>query len=132
MDELPDATAHAIPAPQERPVLVLEMPAGGRKPRKPSKAEELYQQLQRERLARCSAAGVTAVDEHWPASRQNSALGPLVHLPEDEADLLNAAWDEYLADESRASLDVPWGLGFFLASRSTWEGRALKAAGGGA
>jgi len=130
-DDLPDATDHAEPV-SERPTLELVSPAGGKKPREPSKAERLYSNLQGSRCERCAEAGVTFVDDGWKPARMNRDLGALAKLEKDcpEAKLLNAAWAEYLADETRAGMDVPWSLGYFLASRAQWEGRALKAAGG--
>lgn len=128
-DDLPDASEHAEEVP-ERPALELVSPATGRKPRQPSKAEALYADLQASRRERCEQVGAPFVDDGWKPARMNRDLGALARLEEDspEADTLNAAWAEYLADESRAGMDVPWSLGYFLASRSTWEGRALKAA----
>jgi hypothetical protein len=130
-DALPDATEHAEEVREE---LVLTSPRAGRKQREPSKAERLYRKFQDLRLARCAEAGVPALDEDWAPARQNKALGPFARLEpgSEEADLLEAAWEQYLADDGMAAKDVPWGLGFFLASLATWKGRALKAAGGGA
>lgn len=130
-DDPPGATDHAE-AVSERPPLELVSPTGGKTPREPSKAERLYAVLQSTRAERCAAAGAVFVDDGWKPARINRDLGPLARVAEGSHDarLLNAAWEEYLADDARAGMDVPWSLGYFLASRAQWEGRALKATGG--
>lgn len=141
-DELPDADeqpedvsgdAEPLDA-EERPPLELVAQDAGPKPRRKSAAEELHDGLQENRRERCEARGLPFIDERWPAQRKNRDLGPIARLlpGSDARARFVAAWNEFLDDERMGQLNVPWSLSYFLTSLPQWEGRALKAAGGGA
>jgi hypothetical protein len=128
-DELPDATEHVSEAPEDFTLTSPKAPSGP-KQRAPSKAEALYRKFQELRLTRCAEVGIPAKDEEWKPSRINAALKEFTGFERGskEANLFEDALGLYLEDDMPGTKDVPWGLGFFLASRATWEGRALKAA----
>lgn len=139
-EDLPDATADAVEVP-ERPALELlpsppdvpEKPAKSEKKlRAPSKAEALVARLEDDRRKACDEAGVSFVPQGWGAARINSQLGAVAKADEAEQERFAAAWDAYRADNRNAAKDPPYCMGFFLASRSTWESRALRASGGAA
>lgn len=96
--------------------------------RKPSAAEGLYAKLEETRKARCLEAGAEFVPENWAPARQNAALGPVAKLEKASQERFEAAWAEYLSDERGAARDPPWSLGWFMASRATWESKALRGA----
>ena len=118
---------------EERPPLELVAQDAGPKQRRKSAAEELYDGLQENRREKCEARGLPFIDERWPAQRKNRDLGPLARLlpGSDARARFVAAWNEFLDDERMGQLNVPWSLGYFLQSLPQWEGKALKAAGGG-
>lgn len=113
---------------EERPALVLVAQKPEKLARKPSKAEELYANLQAHRRERCEKAGVQWFDDGWKSQRMNAALGPVVRLDEAGKQSFADGWDEYLADDAGAVKDPPWSLGYFLASRSSWESKAARRA----
>lgn len=119
---------------EERPPLELVAQDAGPKPRRKSKAEELYDGFQENRRERCEARSLPFIDERWSAQRKNRDLGPIARLlpGSDARARFVAAWNEFLDDERMGQLNVPWSLGYFLQSLPQWEGKALKAAGGGA
>jgi hypothetical protein len=73
---------------------------------------------------------VAYVPERWKPARINATLGTFAKADEAAQESFADAWDAYLGDGANATRDPPFSLGFFLASMSTWESRALKAAGG--
>lgn len=111
-----------------RPALVLVAQKPEKAARKPSKAEELYANFQAQRRERCEEAGVHWLDDGWKPQRVNAALGPLVRLDEAGKQSVADGWEAYLADDAGAVKDPPWSLGYFLASRSSWESRAARRA----
>lgn len=143
-DDLPDATDDAHPVapaangcpdctaivacwkhlPRERP--------GEKPPRKPSKAEATYEAMQAARKARCEGAGEAFVDDRWDAPRINRELGALVKGTEEDRERFEAAFAEFLADDSRAKQG--WALSYFMKGsvRSMYENRALRAQQGAA
>lgn len=128
----PSAGAEA-PAATRREALALTPSGPPEKPaRRPSHAQALYQRLEASREEACEAAGVPFVPEAWPVARQNKQLGPVAASDAATRERFQAAWGVYLDDGTNAGRDPPFSLGWFLASRSTWESRALRSAGGAA
>lgn len=121
-----NATA-PVPTMPERAELRLVSPKAART-RKPSAAERLYAQLEATRKARCEERGVAFVAEDWAPARQNTNLGRFAKLEPAEQERFEAAWAEYLSDDAGAVRNPPWSLGWFLASKSTWESKALRGA----
>lgn len=93
-----------------------------RAPRKPSAAEQLYQQVQTVRQQQCLKAGVPFTPDYMPEARQNKDLGPVVRVPPgapvDEEGRpeafrrFEAAFAEYLSDDFHAAKG--WPLALFL------------------
>lgn len=102
----------------------------GKKQRRPSFAESLYAKCEEARREACEAVGAEDVPEGWPPSRQNKQLGFLAKARPEERARFEDALGAYLGDAANAARDPPFSLSFFLASRSTWESRAKRAAGG--
>lgn len=127
-EELPDVTQHAE---EVRPPLVLTQPGKPeRKPREPSAAERLYAGLEDARRERCERERLDFIPEGWPPARVNKQLGPLAKATGAEAERLNDAFAEFLADPRGVEFDPPWSLGMFLVRRSQYESKAVRAAGG--
>lgn len=120
-------SADASQQPGERPPLTLTTQDANpqpkqRAPRKPSAAEELYQQVQEVRRQQCEKAGVPYTPDYMSEARQNKELGPVVRVPPGaEVDeegrpeafrRFGAAFGEYLSDERHK--DKGWPLALFL------------------
>lgn len=128
-----EAPAAAAPAPAGeespgRPVLVLAAQPTGKQRRKPSKAEALYLRLEQDREEACADAGVPYVPEGWAPARQNTALAAIAKATPEEQARFADGWDEYLDEPANAAKNPAYSLGFFIASRSTWESKALRRA----
>lgn len=119
--------ADAGQQPGERPPLTLTTQDANpqpkqRAPRKPSAAEELYQQVQEVRRQQCEKAGVPFTPDYMPEARQNKDLGPVVRVPPGaEVDAegrteafrrFGAAFAEYLSDDFHRAKG--WPLALFL------------------
>lgn len=119
--------ADAGKQPGERPPLTLTTQDANpqpkqRAPRKPSAAEELYQQVQEVRRQQCEKAGVPFTPDYMPEARQNKELGPVVRVPPGaEVDAegrteafrrFSAAFAEYLSDDYHRAKG--WPLALFL------------------
>lgn len=134
---LPDATDDAQPVAEERPPLVLDIQQAGKKPRRPSAAEELFARLEARRKEKCEEHGVPFVETQsgWPPARINRDLGPIARAEAakgPEWERFCAAWWEFLDDPAARQADVPLALDWFWKARDRYFGRSLKAAGGGA
>lgn len=147
-DDLPDATDDAehisTPAANGCPDCTavvacwkhLTRPMPGAKAekaeRKPSPAEALYARIQGHRRRRCDETSQDYVDDRWHAARINKDLGQVLKGDEESRDRFEAAFGEYIADESRAGKG--WPLSLFMKGevRSMYEKRALDAARGAA
>lgn len=129
MKEAPasQGAADAGQQPGERPPLTLTTQDANpqpkqRAPRKPSAAEELYQQVQEVRRQQCEKAGVPFTPDYMPEARQNKELGPVVRVPvgaEVDAEgrpaafrRFSAAFAEYLSDDFHRAKG--WPLALFL------------------
>lgn len=119
--------ADAGQPPGERPVLELTTQDANpqqkqRAPRKPSAAEQLYQQVQEVRQRQCEKAGVPFTQDYMPEALQNKALGSVAKVPpgavvdaEGRTEAFRrfeAAFAEYLSDERHR--DKGWPLALFL------------------
>lgn len=135
--------ADAGQQPGERPPLTLTTQDANpqpkqRAPRKPSAAEELYQQVQEVRRQQCEKAGVPFTPDYMPEARQNKDLGPVVRVPPGaEVDAegrteafrrFSAAFAEYLSDDFHRAKG--WPLALFLTGtvRARYEQAAALAA----
>jgi hypothetical protein len=133
-DDLPDAT-DAQPVTEERPPLVLHVQPAEKKPRAPAPGVALYARLEDRRQKACTEDVVPYVPSRWAFSRQNRELGPIAKAETsnpEEWERFRGAWQEFVDDPESRNLDVPYSLDWFMRCRSRYEGRALKAAGGGA
>ncbi|MFP2901442.1 hypothetical protein [Corallococcus sp. 4LFB] len=91
-------------------------------------AEALYATMEEGRAEECKRTGVDYVAEGWAPARVNKALGDFAKLEGDAAKRFQDTWDAYLDAPENAARSPPYSLSFFLASRSTWESKALQAA----
>jgi hypothetical protein len=134
-DDLPDAADDAQPVAEERPTLVLHVQPAEKKPRAPAPGVALYARLEDRRQKACTEDVVPYVPSRWAFSRQNRELGPIAKAETsnpEEWERFRGAWQEFVDDPESRNLDVPYSLDWFMRCRSRYEGRALKAAGGGA
>lgn len=130
-EDLPTAADEDVQEADARPTLVLEAQQASKATRKPSKAEELYSQLESRRESLCDEEGLVFVPSRWPAARINRDLGPPAKArAQDESGpewlRFKAAWTAFLHDAAAAKLDVPYALGWFWQSRSRYEGQGLR------
>lgn len=91
--------------------------------------ERLFERIEQLRREACEAARVPYVAETWAPKRQQDQLGPVASAPAADKQRFQEALDAYLDAPENAQREPPYSLGFFLASRATWETRALRAGG---
>ncbi|QSQ14077.1 hypothetical protein [Myxococcus landrumensis] len=124
-----DVASHAAAPPTAvREELTLSVQQAGKPPRKPSKAETLYAAMEQDRQLECERAGCTYVAEAWLPARINKQLGEAARLEGAAASLFQSAWHLYLDSPENAARDPAYSLGYFVASRSTWESKATRGA----
>ena len=101
----------------------------GKKLRRLSFAEGVYERCEDARRDACSEAKVEFIPEGWAPARINRQLGSLAKASPAEQQRFEDGFDAYLADATNAARDPPFSLSFFIASRSTWESRAKRTGG---
>lgn len=106
----------------------FELQPTGKKPRKQSPQEVLYDTLQRAREERCAEVGETFIPDRWSHARQNKDLGPDVRGTEASQRLFSTAWGIYLADDGERARLPAWSLGWFMAGgvRARYETQAAR------
>lgn len=92
----------------------FELQPTGKKPRKQSPQEVLYDTLQKAREVRCAEVGETFIPDRWSNARQNKDLGWAVKLAGEAWGRFSAAWGLYLADDGQRVREPAWALGFFI------------------
>lgn len=114
----------------EREVLELRPTEAVPKERPKAPALALYDNLEASRAQQCKDKGVPFVPSRWDFGRQQKQLGPVAKSTPEERERFEAAWGAYCEDPIALDREPAFSLEWFLKSRSRYEGRALKAAGG--
>ncbi len=115
-----------VAPPREKAFELSAQEPAEKKARAPSFGETLYQRMEDDRREACRAVQLEFTGEGWKHARQNTALGILAKAADEVRRRFDEGWGAYLDDASNASRDPPWSIGFFLASRSTWESKAMR------
>lgn len=120
-------SASQEPEPVPEP-FALELQKPGKRPRKQSAAEVVFEKMEARRKERCEELGEPFVREHWDGARINAALGKVAKDTESAQALFTSAWGLYLADDGNRVRKPAWSLAFFMTAgvRARYETDAAR------